>query len=395
MRVLFSSISGVGHVYPMVPLARALLAGDHEVRWAAADEVLPPLRDAGIHVDRAGIALSAAMTEYRRRYPEHVSLPPAEVPDHMGPKLFGEIAAPPMMGDLLPIARAFRPDLLVHDAGEFAAPIVGALLGVPALTHAFGALLPQQRVVGAGEEAAPLWRAHGLEPRPYGGSYDSLYLDIYPASLQGPIPARIPRQALRPVSLAQDPDDPLEPWGEPDRPLVYLTFGTVFRAEHVLRAAVEAIRALDVRLLVTVGPAIDPAILGPQPASVRVEPFVPQAKVLPACSLVVSHAGSGTFLAALAHGIPQLCLPQGADQFLNAAAAQRTGAGIALEPGQLTRESVAEAATRLLVDDAYRRRARALAGEIAAMPGPDEVVRVLEGVAAGARGPSRTDDAIS
>ena len=30
---------------------------------------------------------------------------------------------------------------------------------------------------------APVWKAQGLEPRPYGGCYDHLYLDIFPSSL--------------------------------------------------------------------------------------------------------------------------------------------------------------------------------------------------------------------
>jgi hypothetical protein len=67
-----------------------------------------------------------------------------------------------------------------------AAPIAAAAIGVPHVTHAFGALVPEVRVRRAGEEVARLWAAQGLEPRPYGGLYDHLYLDIYPPSLQPP-----------------------------------------------------------------------------------------------------------------------------------------------------------------------------------------------------------------
>ncbi len=382
MRILFSSISGIGHVYPMIPLARALVARGHDVRWAAAAEMTSLITDSGIATGRAGIALGTAIGEYRRRYPESAALPPAQVPEHMGPKLFGEIAAPIMLLELLPLARAFEPDLLVHDTSEFAAPIVAALLRVPAVTHAFGALIPAHRMAAAGEEAAPLWRAHSLEPRPFGGSYDTLYLDIYPASIQAAIGQSIPRQPLRPVTLGDGGGHgSFDVGGDNTQPLVYLTFGTVFRNERLLRRAVDAIASLDVRLLVTVGPATDPVLLGRRPANVRVERFVPQSQVLSDCAVVASHAGSGTFLAALARGIPQLCLPQGADQFLNAAAATRSGAGITLEPGEATRPAIENAVRRLLVEDGFRGRAAALAAEIATMPGPDEVARVLERVA--------------
>ena len=60
--------------------------------------------------------------------------------------------------------------------------------------------------------------------------------------------------------------------------------------------------------------------------------FVPHGEVLPHASLVVTHAGMGTVMSALSHGVPLLCLPLGRDQFFNAAMVERLGAGRAL-PG--------------------------------------------------------------
>ena len=104
---------------------------------------------------------------------------------------------------------------------------------------------------------------------------------------------------------------------------MYLTFGTVFNDNEAFRAALAGIRDVGVGLVVTVGPNGDPAAFGPQPARVVVERYIPQTRLLPVCDVVASHAGSGTVLGALALGIPQLCLPQAADQFLNAAAVAR------------------------------------------------------------------------
>jgi UDP:flavonoid glycosyltransferase YjiC (YdhE family) len=95
--------------------------------------------------------------------------------------------------------------------------------------------------------------------------------------------------------------------------------------------------------------------------------------------MVVSHSGSGTFLGALARGLPQLCLPQAADQFRNAEGGVRAGAAIALTPRETTPTSVSEAVGRLLGDDAFRRGAAAVADEIRAMPSSAEVVQVLTG----------------
>ena len=96
----------------------------------------------------------------------------------------------------------------------------------------------------------------------------------------------------------------------------------------------------------TVGPAADSGVLGTQPAHVRVEQYVPQTALLPHCDVVVSHAGSGTVLGTVALGVPQLCLPQGADQFLNASAVAGAGAGISLAPDAATPEAIADAVAR-------------------------------------------------
>lgn len=48
-----------------------------------------------------------------------------------------------------------------------------------------------------------------------------------------------------------------------------------------------------------------------------------------------SHAGSGTLLATLARGLPQLCLPGAADQFESTETCVSAGADRALLPGSI------------------------------------------------------------
>jgi UDP:flavonoid glycosyltransferase YjiC (YdhE family) len=269
----------------------------------------------------------------------------------------------------------------VNDAAELAAPIAAAAIGVPSVTHAFGALLPEVRVRRAGEEVAPLWRAEGLEPRPYGGVYDHLYVDIYPPSLQATGGDHLGvRQLLRPVAFAGATDEGAcaDITDRTGRPLVYLTFGTIFNDGDAFKAALAGIRDSGVGLVVTVGPDGDPAAFGPQPPRVVIERYIPQTQLLPVCDVVASHAGSGTVLAALALGIPQLCLPQAADQFLNAAAVARAGAGLAIRPEEVNTAGVGHAMGRLLEHESFRVQARRLADEIASMPSPEAVVTVLE-----------------
>ena len=87
----------------------------------------------------------------------------------------------------------------------------------------------------------------------------------------------------------------------------------------------------------------------------------------------VTHGGLGTVLRALAHGVPQLLLPLGRDQHVNAARVARLGAGLVVEPDGDVRASLeallgepgfaaaaARAAARIAADAPDRRAADAL-----------------------------------
>jgi UDP:flavonoid glycosyltransferase YjiC (YdhE family) len=380
MRVLFTSTSGWGHIHPMVPLARAFIDRGDDVLWATGQEVCGRLAQTGIATAAAGLDDGVAMSRFRERYPEVAEVPPPQRSDFMFPRLFGAVRAEQMLTELLSVARSFSPDLMVCDAAEFAGPIVATLVSAPNITLSFGSTLPAPRVAATGDAVAPLWAAHGLEARPFGGTYDNLYLDIYPPSLQPSGRPHIPSiQPLRPSDVVTGEDEPLPAWvaGPSGDPLVYVTLGTVFSNDAVLGSVLDGLRDLPVRVVATVGPRGEPDALGPQPDNVHVARYIPQTQLLEHCSLVVSHAGSGTFLAALAAELPQVCIPQAADQFFNAAACAQAGAGIALAPDALSAESVRDAVVALLDDTAYRDAARRVSGEIAAMPSPTEVADKL------------------
>ena len=142
---------------------------------------------------------------------------------------------------------------------------------------------------------------------------------------------------------------------------------------------VKALRSLSVDLVVTTGPGVDPASLGPQPDHVTVRQFVPQDQVLRHADLMVSHAGAGTMLGALCHGLPQLCLPHGADQPWNAEAVARARAGIVVPEEECTPETVRAGVVTLLSSPSYRAAAREVQREIEAMPTARDVLpRMLE-----------------
>ncbi len=380
MRVLITSVPGLGHVNPLLPLAHAFQFAGHTVRWATGADAVARLVDQGIDAVPCGLNQVEAAAKFDERYPELADLPRPQWPDFMFPRLFGAVRARPMAAAMVPMARAWAPDLVVSDAAELAGPLVAAVLGVPGITQAFGALVPPARVAAAGQEVAGLWAEYRLDPPPHAGSYQHLYLDLYPPSLQlQHRPHVAATQRIRPAapSVEEAVDLPALVTARSDRPLVYVTLGTVFANNDVLSTIVAGLAQLAVRVAVTVGPDGDPDGLGPQPENVCVARYIPQDALLSRSALVVSHAGSGTFLAALAHGLPQLCVPQAADQFVNAAAGAGVGCALAIQPGQVSIDAVAAAAERLLADQSFRAAAARLQDEIAAMPSPETVVHLL------------------
>jgi MGT family glycosyltransferase len=162
------------------------------------------------------------------------------------------------------------------------------------------------------------------------------------------------------------------------RPLVYVTLGTVYARADVFRHIIGALAGEPVDVIITVGSHGDPIALGAVPGNVRVERFVPQDELLPACSAVITHGGAGSMLGALTFGCPILFVPQGADQFTNADRAVAAGAGLSLLPGALSPEAIRSSLRRLLEEPGFASRAGQISDEIANMPPPPTAVVALE-----------------
>ena len=380
MRVVFSCRPAYGHLYPLLPLAKACRAAGHDVIFGTGETALPRLRALGFRAERVGISIDAADELALSSDPSLGELP-RDQRWQIGVAVFGDVLARRTLADLRPLLDEAAPDLVVYDETDIGAAAAAHAAGVPAVAHSLGRQLPGpiRRAVLA--RLASVMGEVGVDPVPGDLFETGAYLDICPRTLQDAAASepgvRIP---LRPV-VQREPGDAVPEWilGARSRPLAYLTLGTYVSGNvESLRAAAAGLGALGIDTLVTVGPEGDPASLGALPDSVRVERFVPQGALLPHLDVVAHHAGSGTLLGALSHGLPQLLLPHGADQFMNAEALVARGAARRLLPEEITAEAVAEAIQALLDEPGYRRVAEDLAEEIAAMPDPAATVPVLE-----------------
>jgi UDP:flavonoid glycosyltransferase YjiC (YdhE family) len=283
--------------------------------------------------------------------------------------------------DVAELCADWQPDLVVCDETDFGSMIAAERLGLPyasVLVIAAGSFVRRELV---GEPLNEVRAEHGLPPDPELVMLSRyLVLSPFPPSYRDPdFPLPATAFSFRPARVEQLMSEGTQS--------VYFTLGTVFNLESgdLFTRVLAGLAALPIEVVATVGSQIDPKELGPLPDNIHVERFIDQSLVLPRSGAVVSHGGSGTVAGALAHGLPQVLLPMGADQPLNAARCEELGVARVLDALTATPAAITEAVSEVLADPSYRSAAQRLRDELAALPGPADAVAQLERLVAAKR----------
>lgn len=377
MRILFTFVGGRGHFEPLVPLARAAESAGHTLVFGCARSTASLVEGAGFGV----FSMGRGARSPRQRIP--LRPPDREREERDLRERFARRAARDRAPRVIALCTRWQPDVLVCDETDFGAVVAAEALGLPFATVLVTAAGSFVRSGVVGEAIDELRAEHGLPPDPQLEMLARyLVLSPFPPRLRDPAhPPPATAHGFRPSGRGSA-EDAAPGWSSvlPGAPAVYFTLGTIFNMESgdLLDRVLAGLRELPINLLVTVGSEIDPEEFGPQPAHVRIERHVPQESVLPDCDLVVCHGGSGSVIGALAHGLPCVLIPLGADQPLNADRCADLGVAQVLDAMEVTPESVRAAVARVLEDPGYRRNAGHLRDEIAALPEPAEAVGLLE-----------------
>lgn len=390
MRLLFATSANQGHFGPLVPLALAAVGAGHQVRVAAPARFAETVRRAGL----AHLAFPDAPRELigpvMGRLPR---LPFEEADAVVVREVFARIDAQAALPTLLAEFEDWRPDVVVREPAEFGSLAVAVRAGVP---HAQVAIGMMETIRGwaalVAEPLAELARSAGLA--------ESALID---AVTSEPLLSSVPEVVDRAGDGGYDEhglvfryrDDgptasaaPLPAWGDPDLPLVYVTFGSVTGSlppfAGVFRQALDGMVDLPVRVLMTVGRRFDIADIGPVPPSARIEAWWPQQDVLGRAALVLGHGGFGTTMGALRAGVPQVVAPIfTTDQVVNARHVGAAGAGRAVDPGPDVVTRACREVPAALADPAYRAGAESVADSIAAIPPAAHAITVLRRLVGG------------
>ncbi|MFJ6141171.1 nucleotide disphospho-sugar-binding domain-containing protein [Kitasatospora sp. NPDC092286] len=371
MRILFTGPAAPSHLFPMVPTAQALRAAGHEILFASP-KPMDQLRAAGFPIVEIGDG---------RPLREAFEVVAGEDAHYAMPELAQEqildlaatafaYASRSTVDGLLATADEWDADLLIHDSCLASAQLVAAKLKIPAALQNFGFTSGLDMAARLAGHFTDLYEAHGVAapaestplnivPAALGGDPGGLRMRYLPYNGGGVVPAGLLRRGAR--------------------PRVAVTLGTVVAEMdglHAIARLIEAAASVDAEFLLAVGDA-DLTLLGTLPANVRPLPWVPLAELLRVCDAVVHHGGSGSTLTGLQAGVPQLLLPQGADNFAVADILTATGAALRSASDDVDTPLL----TRLVTDPGLRDAAARLRAENDALPTPAALVPAIEALA--------------
>ena len=392
MRVLVSTTAGSGHFGPLIPFCVACRDAGHEVRVAAPASFAGAVAGAGFeHAPFADVA-PEVMGPIFGRLPE---LSMEEANATVIGQIFGRLDAQAALPGVMAAIDRWRPDLVMREPTEFASLVAAERAGIAQVQVAIGILGAFEATWPVlSEPLAELSVMAGLAAdRAFATMVRTPELTCVPASLDEPFDGqgrdafeRGPRWRFRDSSWRSEGGAMPPSWGDPQLPLVYVTFGSVTGSLEpfagMYPATLAALGDAPVRVLMTTGSATDPASLEPWPTNAHVEQWWPQADVMAHAAVVVGHGGFGTTMMALAAGVPQVVVPLFAfDQAVNAERVAGVGAGIHLGGGPRAAAELPAAVSAALSDPAYRAGAAAIAAEMAALPDSAAAVAVLERLA--------------
>ena len=373
MRVLVSGVPGLGHLVPLLDLAGALQLAGHEVRVATNKEFHAVIAGAGLQPVSAGMSNVQMREQRSRRWPE-TDAQPVSV---WATRMWAQVMAPSALEDLLVLVSDWPPDVVLHEEGEYAAPVAAARAGIPWVTHGWGSPLRSARELAEIEDlASALWESCGLDVPAAAGLYAHALVNPCPPMLQDqPPPGASVIWPIRPRLL-----EGRGPELEGD---VYIGFGTVpslANARSQLTAAVRACTSRGLRVVVTApSEQLRRELAEIDERLVQAREFVSLPALLCSCKVVISHAGAGTVLASLAAGVPVVLMPRGTPSQLRMAdACHCAGVGRRCDPADLD-----AALDEVISDPAIAAAASVVARQIAQLPDASNVVPLLASLTSG------------
>lgn len=360
MRILIAASGGEGHLGPLLPFVDAAAEAGDDVVLVVPPSQEDTARGTGVSYRITAEPSAHELLDVRRS----MSSGDVDVRTHAAEvEMFGRINTAAALPVMESVARTFQPHLVMREPCDYASAIIAVRQQISMATVGIS---PGRADVSGTTIAAQV--TEPLAPGVTAAIVRSAYLTRFPDGDDSEFPDTR-RYGFEVDTVAHQRESP---------PLIWLTMGTVNTGFDQIRgtwdAAISALDGLDVRVIASVGRG---GAVPESPAHIEVVDWVELTDVLGRASAVLCHGGSGTTLAALAAGVPVVCVPMLADQPTNAAMVTTLGAGITVAPqvgptiGGLTPSDVPRlrhAVASVLDDPSYRDAAERAASLFAGAP---------------------------
>jgi MGT family glycosyltransferase len=394
--IAFFNYPAHGHVNPTLPVVAELVARGHRVTYTIAS-----------HFADVVAATGAEVIPYESHVPK--SWNTVAIPEKITGNDMAEASVVHLTEGFAPLEAAERrlgedrPDLMVYDAFGFA---TGRLLArkwdLPTVLTATtfvvsdtfspyaelaASMTPPDPDHPAVAKHQALMRdtldAHGLtglSNEEFSGAAEPLTVTFVPPEFQPGVETFDERHVFAGPCVG---DRALQgDWKRPDddRPVALVALGS-FGYENqadFYRQALEALADLPWHVVMSLGGLVTEDDLGTLPDNVEARPWVPQLAVLEHASAFVSHAGMGSTMEALYHGVPPVVVPRTGEQDLVADRLVELGLGWSFRPSDLKPESLRAAVLASVEDGDTVRRVREMSAKIAGRRGPRVAADAVE-----------------
>jgi MGT family glycosyltransferase len=421
-KFLIGTIPVIGHITPILPIARKLCERGHEVRWYTGTRFRAKVEATGARFVPVKAAPDVDGANLNAFYPERGRLRGLAQLKYDMKHIFMD-AAVGQVKDCEEILQEFPADVLLADSAFAAADILHERGGPPwAIFNSMPVTLSSRDTAPFGLGLSP---SSSLPGRLRNALLQKLMVNVLlrdttehrdairqrlgvPAQgrfvmdaslspylyLQGTIPSfEYPRSDLAPQVHFIGPMRPEPPadftppaWWEDlksGRPVVHVTQGTVAtEPDQLLLPTLQALAGQDVLVVATTGGRpVQELGLSALPDNVRLEAFIPHAHLLPRVDVMVTNGGYNGVQVALAHGVPLVAAGASEDKPEVCARVAWAGVGVNLKSAKPGKALIRKAVWQVLREPRYRKTAQRFAEEFARHDAPLEAARLLEQLA--------------
>ena len=360
--LVFFNHPAYGHTNPTLPLVTELVRRGERVSYYSSEDFQQAIEQTG-----------ATFRSYGETFPFDA----ARASENQFTVFLEHLQASKLILErLLPYIRAERPDAILYDQLAVWGPYLAQILNAPTICSVSmfvitprmllsdpaqirnrlisGSLVQQMRTLAAQISATYHVRNVSIFDmannqgqlnivytsrafQPDSSSFDDTYKFVGPSLLPRATAPAFPYERL-----------------DPERPLIYISLGTLFNAQpefyrHVLAAFVQS----RYQIVLSLGYKTPLAALGDIPANFIVQPSVPQLDILQRAALFITHGGMNSVSEALYYGVPLLSIPQSADQPWVTRRVVQLGAGKMLRRSHVHAQQLRGVAEEILAQSSY------------------------------------------